>query len=356
MKARYTCQIIPRTFRFRFDARTSRGPMPDRSIWLVKLTDLEHGTVGWGEAAPLPGLSQESYLEVEESLAIISNKIERCPDPIGAPEAWLHALGYLEWSSSVRMALETAVHDVFNGGRRKIFTSDFMDGVPIPINGLIWMGTKDWMWSQVQDKIKEGFTCIKLKVGGLDFESELEILSGIRKFDPGNSLLLRLDANGAFDPDKALDRLDLLAPFGIHSIEQPIRPGARAALSRICSQSPIPIALDEELIGIDRLDAKRELLVESGAQYLVLKPSLHGGFHGTREWIQVAGELGRGWWITSALESPVGLNAIAQFTALYKPDGFQGLGTGSIFEANILSPLVVKNGQISYEKAISWKI
>lgn len=350
----YRLSIEQREFRFRFEARTSRGPMPRRDVWLLRLTDTATDREGWGEAAPLTGLSQESEEETRLTLEGLVSKVASMDHRPEDFESWWRFLNPHAWPSSVRMAMEMAVRDLCSGGERKVFDSPFFDGQPIPINGLIWMGSPEFMWSQVLEKISAGFTCLKLKVGGLRFEDEIELLAAIRRHPEGRSLTLRLDANGAFDPSDALLKLERLTPFDIHSLEQPIRAGRVESMAHVCRNSPIPIALDEELIGRFAMDEKVRLLEETGARYLVLKPGLHGGFGETREWISVAESLGQGWWITSALESPVGLNAIAQFTSTFGPTLPQGLGTGHIYEGTFQSPLVVENGRIRYEKRLSW--
>jgi o-succinylbenzoate synthase len=228
-----------------------------------------------------------------------------------------------------------------------------LDGHPIPINGLIWMGGLDFMLQQIEIKIRDGFTCLKLKVGGHDFEKECDVLQYIRRKYFRSNITIRLDANGAFKKDEALFKLQELARFDIHSIEQPIKAGL-AEMAELCRQSPIPIALDEELIGVYNSAAKLDLLTRIKPQFIILKPTLHGGLYGCAEWIRVAEQLGIDWWITSALESNIGLNATAQFTAQYPVKIPQGLGTGMIYTNNIESPLTVQKEYLSYENSFSW--
>ena len=248
---------------------------------------------------------------------------------------------------SIRFGVETAFLDLLNGGKRVIYDNSFIKGKKIPINGLIWMGDMDFMMNQINQKIAEGFSCIKLKVGGLDFDRECDTLQYIRKRYFRDDITIRLDANGAFKIDDVLYRIEQLAKYKVQSIEQPIKPG-QEEMEELCRKSQIPIALDEELIGKNTLEEKRELLERLKPQYIILKPSLHGGFAGCKEWIELAEMNSIGWWITSALESSIGLNAICQFTSNYSITLPQGLGTGSIYSNNISSPLRVEQGSIFY--------
>jgi o-succinylbenzoate synthase len=257
--------------------------------------------------------------------------------------------------SSVRFAFETALLDLVNGGKRMIFKTKFFEGNPIPINGLIWMGGLDHTLQQIDIKIKDGFRCIKMKVGGHDFEKECDILQYIRRKYYRENVVVRLDANGAFKPEDALYKLRQLEKFNVHSIEQPIKPGL-PEMAELCRQSPIPIALDEELISAQSTEAKKELLTRIKPAFIILKPSLHGGLGSCEEWIQLAESNGIGWWLTSALESSIGLNAIAQFTSLYPIQMPQGLGTGMIYTNNIGSPLMVENGMLTYNHQTDWDL
>ncbi|MDL5050943.1 o-succinylbenzoate synthase [Oscillatoria amoena NRMC-F 0135] len=254
---------------------------------------------------------------------------------------------------SVVFGLETAILDLQNGGKRLLYNNSFVKGEPIPINGLVWMGDLDQMLQQASIKITDGFRCIKIKVGSLNFEKECDILQYIRKKYFREEIILRLDANGAFKVDEALYKLNELARFGIHSIEQPIKPGLEE-IEELCRKSPIPIALDEELIG---LHAEREkLLKRIKPQFVILKPTLHDGLQGCTEWIKKSEGLGIGWWITSALESNIGLNAISQFAANYPIKLHQGLGTGQLYDDNFPSPLVVERGQLRYRETRIWEL
>ncbi|MCX8489952.1 MAG: o-succinylbenzoate synthase, partial [Cyclobacteriaceae bacterium] len=251
--------------------------------------------------------------------------------------------------------IETALLDLSNRGERMLFKTDFLKGIPIPINGLVWIGGLDDMLQQIDIKIKDGFRCIKIKVGSLNFEKECDILQYIRRKYYREKIVVRLDANGAFKPEDAMFKLLDMSRFDIHSIEQPFKPRAEET-ELLCKQSPIPIAFDEELIGVNTVGERRRLLETLRPAYIILKPSLHGGLFSCQEWIALAEELKIGWWMTSALESSVGLNAIAQFTSTYPINLPQGLGTGQIYENNIESPLTVQEGQISYNQLINWDL
>ena len=243
--------------------------------------------------------------------------------------------------------------DLDQGGRHIIFDNAFAKGQPIPINGLIWMGGLDFMLQQVEIKIRDGFRCIKLKVGGIDFEKDLDIVQYVRRKYFRDNIVVRLDANGAFKLEEALYKLKELSRFDIHSIEQPIKTGSKE-LPELCKDSPIPIALDEELIGVAVKEEKEKLLDRIKPRYIILKPSLHGGLFGCQEWIELAEARQIGWWITSALESNVGLNAISQFAANYPITLPQGLGTGEIYINNIPSPLKVDKGRLISNSAENW--
>ncbi|MDQ4139879.1 MAG: o-succinylbenzoate synthase, partial [Bacteroidota bacterium] len=224
----------------------------------------------------------------------------------------------------------------------------------IPINGLIWMGDRAFMQHQIEKKLQEGYSCLKLKIGGLDFESELKILQQIREVANAQNLTIRLDANGAFSPMDARQKLEQLAKYNIHSIEQPIKPGQLEVMANLCNQSPVPIALDEELIGIVEQNEKQQLLSIIQPTYIILKPTLIGGFAATREWITQAETKGIKWWMTSALESNIGLNAISQFTGQFNLEREQGLGTGQLYHNNIESPLQIKSGKLYYNTTKEW--
>jgi O-succinylbenzoate synthase len=344
--------FVKKIFRFNFKARTSRGLMKDKTSWFIKVNDpLNPGVSGVGECGPLPGLSIDHRGDFEEILHEIIKGIQRSSSDKG--------MEMLEKSvppefPSVRFGLETALLDFHNGGKHIIYNNDFIRGQPISINGLVWMGDMDFMMDQINKKIADGFTCLKLKVGGLDFDRECDIISYIRKRYFRENILIRLDANGGFKADDVFYKLKQLARFDIHSIEQPIKPRL-ADMEELCRNSPVPVAFDEELIAITSPEEKSRLLKKLKPWYLVLKPTLHGGLQGCEEWIALAESEKIGWWITSALESSIGLNAICQFTANYKNELHQGLGTGTIYENNFGSPLTVKEGKIFWDPALSWE-
>lgn len=338
--------------------------MAQRDSWFIKVyNDGAPEIFGLGEAGPLPGLSVEFSDSFEHDLRqfidqfnlgkIELNKMNN--DLKGIVHQLVQKVPGLEKYSSILFAFETALLDLINGGDRMIFNNQFLRGAAIPINGLIWMSGMDMMLQQIEIKIQEGFNCLKLKVGGLDFEKECDILQYVRRKYFKKDITLRLDANGAFKEEEAMYKLHELAKFDIHSIEQPLKAGS-GELPEICRTSPIPIALDEELIGINEKEVQLDLLKRVQPKYIILKPSLHGGLTGCDRWIAMAEQLKIGWWMTSALESNVGLNAIAQFTAGFNNPLHQGLGTGKIYEDNFQSPLRIKNGQLSHSETEKWDL
>lgn len=347
--------VTRKTFEFNFVARTSRGRMKDRASWFIKLWDDANPAVfGLGECAPLPGLSIDDRPDYEDVLKNIAENVSSLKP--GSPTILkdLNELVPPEFPS-ILFGLETAVLDLQNGGKRVIFNNSFLQARPIPINGLVWMGDLDLMLQQASIKIDEGFRCIKIKVGGINFEKECDILNYIRKKYYRDEITLRLDANGSFKVEEALYKLYDLSKFKIHSIEQPIK-AKQPELEELCRKSPIPIALDEELIGLSSAEEKRDLLATAKPQFIILKPSLHGGIQGSQEWISIAESLNIGWWMTSALESNIGLNAICQFTANYPVSIPQGLGTGALYENNFESPLEVVKGEIRYNAKLPWSV
>jgi len=351
LKASFT----KRVFHFNFTARTSRGRMKDRSCWFIKIwVSKNPDTFGIGECAPLPGLSIDDRPDFENVLSTVVGNIESLG--ITSPSLLQEISAIVPPGfPSIVFAIETALLDLKNGGKRIIFNNSFIQSTPIPINGLVWMGDLDVMLQQASIKIEEGFRCIKVKVGGLNFEKECDILHYIRKKYFREDITLRLDANGAFKVDEALYKLYDLSKYKIHSIEQPIKPG-QAEMEELCRKSPIPIALDEEMIGVESGEAKKKLLERIKPQFIIIKPTLHGGMLGSQEWITVAESLGIGWWITSALESNIGLNAICQFTANYPITLPQGLGTGTLYDDNMESPLEVTKGKIFFNPKLSWDV
>ena len=353
--SRLTFSYTKRTLRFRMEAGTSRGVLTSRDVYWIKVQEEgDMGPVGWGEAAPLVGLSPDYGPDFEKNLFEILQQATARSWTLSEESVLQEVKACVPFAfPSIRFGLETALLDFANGGKKRILSNTFYDqGAPLPINGLIWMGNEEFMLTQIDQKLQEGFDCLKMKIGAIDFEQELRLLAYIREQASPEQLLLRVDANGAFSSKEALAKLEQLAPLGIHSIEQPIAVGQWSALRDLCKNSPISIALDEELIG---LEDKTRVLIDIQPQYLILKPSLLGGILETREWIQLAEERGIGWWMTSALESNIGLNAITQLTSTYQPSIAQGLGTGKLYYNNLASPLEVATGEIHYRFDRAWE-
>lgn len=341
-------ECFPYRLHFNFAAGTSRGILHEKETWFISVWNEENPSIkGWGECALFRGLSLDDRPDYAEMM----HKVCLDPDMYVLKGSTL----LTEWPS-IRFGLETALIDLEHGGQKILFPSAFTLGEDsIPINGLVWMGKKNVMLSGIQQKLNDGFHCIKLKIGAIDFESELTLLQTIRsEFSPAD-IEIRIDANGAFLPDEALEKLKRLSEFQIHSIEQPIRQGQSLEMANLCRRSPIPVALDEELINCTNFDQRFELLKLIRPQYIILKPALVGGFSSSLEWIQLANELNISWWITSALESNIGLNAIAQWTYTLENPLPQGLGTGQLFQNNFSSPLVVKNGSLYYLPESGWQ-
>jgi o-succinylbenzoate synthase len=332
-------EIEERLLHFKQPAGTSRGIYTTRKIWLIHLSDGQRE--GLGECAPLPDLSCDALPDHE--YASILNKV--CEDFCQSGEIDYDSLRDYP---SMLFGLETALLNLQNGNR--LFDTAFSRGeTGIPINGLVWMGNHDEMLQRLEEKMEKGFRCIKLKIGAIDFDQELYLIRRIRDRFSFHEVELRVDANGAFPYDEALYKLELLSQYNIHSIEQPIRQGQWAYMAELCRESPLPIALDEELIGVNDLAMKHHMLNIIKPRYIILKPSLHGGIAGCREWIATAREMGIGSWITSALESNIGLNAIAQFASSVYGDYItmpQGLGTGQLFTDNIPMPLEIRGDQL----------
>jgi o-succinylbenzoate synthase len=333
------------TLHFTFNAGTSRGVLKEKNTWYIFLE--KDGTVGVGEAGPLPKLSIDDVPNFEKVLENLCMEIES----VKAYEEIQELVP--EHFPSVIFGLQTAWKDLENGGQKLIFKNDFTArNSAIPINGLVWMNDADRMIQQAEDKLKSGYTCIKFKIGAIDFEEEKSVLRHLRNLS--KSVVIRLDANGAWTHEEALVKLSELQQFNIHSIEQPIKPNQRALMADLAQKRIIDIALDEELIGITTIEEKKELLREIKPQYIILKPTLLGGFTHCDEWIHLAETLKMGWWNTSALESNIGLNAICQYSYEKNPNILHGLGTGMLYSNNIHSPLKVANGSISYLKDVSW--
>ncbi len=322
----------PYELEFKKPSGTSRGILTHKKIWIVKLWNEENPKIfGLGECNPLVGLSIDDRDDFEEELKKICENINDFID-----------VESYEFPS-IRFAIETAHKDLINGGKRILFDNEFSRGEKgIVINGLVWMGSKEEMSQQIVEKIEQGFKCIKLKIGAIDFETELALLKSIRDQYSESDIEIRVDANGAFTAHDALKKLEHLAKFKLHSIEQPIKQGQVEVMAKLCKVTPLAIALDEELIIHQRKDEKEILLEEIQPQYIILKPSLVGGWKASEEWIASAEKLNINWWITSALESNIGLNAIAQWTAELKTKTPQGLGTGGLYTNNFDSKLKIK--------------
>ena len=340
----YKVEIKPRTFHFKQPAGTSRGVYTERQSWLLILTSTDQpGREGIGECAPLHDLSCDYSLDYEDKLRAFCDDFER--------EGHID-YGRMSEYPSMQFGLETALAS-FEAGSFKLFDTPFSRGEEgIPINGLVWMGSYDEMLSRLEEKLSAGFHCVKLKVGAIDFERELDLVKRVREHFSPSDVELRLDANGGFTPDEALYKLELLSQYAIHSIEQPIKPRQWSYMAQLCRESPLPIALDEELIGITEPQMMKYMLNVVRPAYIVIKPSLHGGMRGAMQWVDAAQECCAGSWITSALESNIGLNAVAQLAAkVYGPrvTMAQGLGTGQLFIDNIETPVRI-NGDKLYFK------
>lgn len=324
---------------------TSRGVLTEKETFFVVLRD--QGRWGVGECALFRGLSRDDRPGYEQRLHWACQNIALGLEGLRCE--------LQDWPSLV-FGLEQAFRSLQGPAPMELFPSNFLKGRPIPINGLIWMGDAAFMEAQIEQKLAEGYRCLKLKIGALDFGTELGLLRGLRlRFSP-DELELRVDANGAFGAGEALEALKQLSEFGLHSIEQPIRAGQWEALAGLCRATPLPIALDEELIALGPEVDRRRFLQQVSPQFLILKPSLLGGFAACEAWIGLAEELGIGWWVTSALESNIGLNAIAQWTATLPTDMPQGLGTGALFSNNFDSPLHTADGKLWYDTDKSWQL
>lgn len=332
------------TLEFKRPSGTSRGVLKTKETYFILLTDGDKE--GVGECGVFKGLSADDRPDYEEKLVWVCAHIN-----LGLEKLLEELIEF----PSIQIGLEQAFLSINSKDKFHLFPSDFTKQQdPIAINGLIWMGDATFMKSQIQDKLKEGFTCIKMKIGAINFEQELELLQNIRKEFSAKDIELRVDANGAFAPNEALEKLKRLSEFDLHSIEQPIKQGQYEEMAKLCEQTPLPITLDEELIGVFSKIDKEKVIQEINPQYIILKPTLVGGFKGSKEWIDIAEAKNIDWWITSALESNIGLNAIAQWTYTLQSKMPQGLGTGSLFTNNFDSPLEVKNGKLQYNTSLRW--
>jgi len=334
------------TLDFKRPSGTSRGVMTQKETWFIILE--KDGKRGIGECGILRSLSIDDRPDYEEKLKWVCSNVA-----LGEEKLWHELIEF----PSIQFGIETAFRSLEGENPYLLFPSKFTSGdANIPINGLVWMGDEVYMKEQIEDKIKQGFSCIKLKIGAIDFAYELGLLQFIREHFTPEQIEIRVDANGAFSLDTALDKLNQLSVYKLHSIEQPIIAGQAESMSRLCSVTPLPIALDEELIGVFGYENKLALLQKIKPQYIILKPSLVGGFRGCAEWIALAEEYNIGWWVTSALESNIGLNAIAQWTFLQNNHMPQGLGTGALYTNNFESPLEVINGELRYNQNTQWEV
>ena len=340
MKATYHKYIL----NFKRPSGTSRGVMTEKETWFIVLE--QDGKKGIGECGILRGLSIDDRLDYEEKLQWTCDNIQLEKDQL-----WEALLEF----PSIQFGVEMAFQSLVSESPFLLFPSDFTNGAKsILINGLVWMGEEAFMKQQIEEKLAQGFTCIKLKIGAIDFDKELQLLRFIREHFTPEQVEIRVDANGAFNEISALDKLTQLSEFKLHSIEQPIQKNNTDSMAELCKITPFPIALDEELIGVFSLAEKEQLLLKIKPQYIILKPSFIGGFRGTQEWISLAKKHKIGWWVTSALESNIGLNAIAQWTFLQHNLMPQGLGTGALFTNNFDCPLQVLQGELWYKKELDW--
>lgn len=341
MKASY----IKHNLIFKKQAGTSRGVLLEKPSWFLILE--QNGKQGIGECSILPKLSLEKETDLSPIFETICTEIHLGENAL--MDKWAHY-------PAVKFAIEMAFMDLQFGDEKQFYQTPFYNNQQgIQTNGLIWMGSKTEMLSQVDEKIAQGYACVKLKIGAINWDDEIDILKHIRSKYGKNKIELRVDANGAFDPDTALDKLQQLAKLDIHSIEQPIKAGQWDKMAELCLKTPIPIALDEELITVRDKHKRNDLLKKINPQYIILKPSLVGGFKDSEHWIELANIYNIGWWATSALESNIGLNAIAQWTSKMQTSMPQGLGTGSLFTNNIISPLKIIGDKLVYTKS-DWQI
>jgi len=330
---------------FKQPSGTSRGTLTQKETYFIIInSEIKQGI---GECGLFRGLSIDDRLDYENKLNWVCNHID-----LGLEELLTQLIEF----PSIQIGLEMAFKSLESHDPFELFPSKFIRGEDsISINGLVWMGSESFMKEQIAKKIEAGFSCIKMKIGAIDFQQEINLLKSIRNQFSSKDIELRVDANGAFHPTNALEILKILSDLDLHSIEQPIKQGQIDAMATLCKKTPLPIALDEELIGVFSVTKKQELLQTINPQYIILKPSLVGGFSGSDEWINLAEKQNIGWWITSALESNVGLNAIAQYTYTKQSIMPQGLGTGSLFTNNFECPMQVNNGQLQYNNLKNWK-
>ena len=342
MKASYQKHILE----FKTPSGTSRGILKTKETWFLIIS--ENNKWGIGECGLLRGLSIDDRPDYEEKLRWVCEFINLGKDRLYSA---------LEQFPSIQFGVEMAFKSFASKDPFVLFPSKFTSGEQsIPINGLIWMGDEKFMKDQIAEKLDKGFSCIKMKIGAIDFNTEISLLQSIRKEFSASEIEIRVDANGAFSPSEAMEKLKRLSDLNLHSIEQPIKQGQWQEMARLCKDSPLDIALDEELIGVFSETRKKELLQTIKPQYIILKPSFISGIQGTDSWIRLAAESGIEWWITSALESNVGLSAISQYTFTKNSKLPQGLGTGSLYTNNIPSPLKISKGSIYYSRESKWNL
>jgi O-succinylbenzoate synthase len=342
MQANYQRYVL----NFKQASGTSRGVLLEKETWFIFI---EHnGKKGIGECGILRGLSIDDRPDYEEKLQWTCENIA-----LGKDKLWEALLEF----PSIQFGVEMAFLSLESIDKFELFSSRFtQENVGMNINGLVWMGEKSFMKEQIISKLEQGFSCIKLKIGAINFEEELSLLKFIRENFDAKTIEIRLDANGAFALNEVEEKLKKLSQYQIHSIEQPVKQGNWEKMADLCQQNIIPIALDEELIGVFDLKIKEEILTSIKPPYIILKPSLIGGIKGSNEWINLAEKLGINWWITSALESNIGLNAIAQYTYTLNNPLPQGLGTGGLYTNNFDSPLEIKNGKLYYKSNGKWEV
>lgn len=329
---------------FKRPAGTSRSILTYNDVWYILIE--RNGLVGVGECNPLQGLSLDDRPDFENLLANFVKEFSK---------SGIIDLDLLTDFPAMKFGFESALLDLETGAKKQLFPSEFTNGkASMIINGLLWMGSQSFMLEQLDEKLMQGYSCIKMKIGAINFEEELDIIKRIRKTYSADEIEIRVDANGAFPVEHALDKLQALARFDIHSIEQPITPGRWDELEELISKSPLPIALDEELIPIRKKEERSLMLQKLKPHYIILKPSLLGGFADSDEWIDLAEKTGVKWWLTSALESNIGLNAIAQYAFSKNVSLPQGLGTGSLYQNNIESPLYISNASLFYDPSKQW--
>ncbi len=332
-------QWAPYRLDFRFLARTSRESMRHKHTYFVRVSDSD-GRSACGECALFRGLSADDCDDYEHELA------RRCAEPESIADCTY---------SSIRFGIETALESLSAPASLAAGTRMWKSGeLPIPINGLIWMGDKLEMTRRIDAKLAEGFKVLKLKIGGISFDDELDLLKYVRSQYAPDRLELRLDANGSFSGSDAMRRLEALAPYAVHSIEQPVKAGQPELMARLCASSPIPIALDEELIGVTPEAEMRQRLEYIRPAYIILKPALCGGLSGARRWVAAAEATGTGYWFTSALESNIGLDAIAGLAAGCGVSMPQGLGTGELYINNVEGPVYRSGDKICFNPQRPW--